>query len=182
MWREPIIYRIPSLFSYEDEVGSPILDPPDVGIAVNAINIDYDGEILQLRLLLTYTFARDFVRAFARIFWAMVVSIENADTGQCETFNLSELGRKTYPDVPTVNFSGNIPDADTPTSFRTGWLGLDLELDVLQPAFHPSLFFTVKLHDFVSNTIGIDLENVMPLFFREGEPVDLKCVDLSDEG
>jgi hypothetical protein len=67
MWREPFIYRIPSLFSYEDETGSPILEPPDVGIAVNAVNMDYDGETLQLRLLLTYTFAQAFVRAFARI-------------------------------------------------------------------------------------------------------------------
>jgi hypothetical protein len=181
MWREPFIYRIPSLFSYEDETGSPILEPPDVGIAVNAVNMDYDGETLQLRLLLTYTFAQAFVRAFARIFWAMVVVIENADTGQCEAFNLSELGRKTYPLTPAENFSKTAAVVETPTSFKTGWLGLDLELDVPRPAFHPSLFISVKLHDVVSNTIAVDLEKVTPVFYKGGEPVDLECADLSDE-
>jgi hypothetical protein len=181
MWSDPIPYQIPSLFFYDEEAGSPIVDPPDVGIAINAINVGYDGEVLQFRLLVTYTLAEDYVRAFARIFWAMVVCIENADTGQCEAFNLSELGRITYPDVPVVNFNGDLAASDVPTSFKTGWVGLDLEIDVPQPAFHPSLFLTVKLHNDVSNTLGIDLENVLPITFKGGEPVVLECADLSDQ-
>jgi len=157
------------------------MEPPDVGIAINAENIDYNGETLSLRMLVTYTFSRDYVRAFARIVWGMAAFIENADTGQCAVFNLSELGRKTYPVVPAVNYSGTVGKTDTPTSYKTGWVGLDLELDVPEPAFHPSLFITVKLHQHVSNTIGIDLENGLPRTFRGGEPVELEYADLSDE-
>ena len=181
MWRNPITYQIPSLFSYDEEAGSPILDPPDTGIAINAVNMDYNGEILQLRLLVTYTLERGYVQAFTRIFWGMVVCVENADTGQWATFNLSELGRKTYPSTPVVNFSATPPPASTPTSFVTGWVGLDLDLEVPLPGFHPNLFVTVKLHEHVSNTIGIDLEKGVPIHFKGGEPVELECADLSDE-
>lgn len=181
MWSDPIVYQIPSLFSYEDETGSPILDPPDVGIAINAVNMSYDGEELHFRLLVTYTLTKEYVSAFERIFWGMVVCVENADSGQSLAFNLSELGRKTYPVIPAVNFSGKVADTDTSTSFKTGWAGLDLEIEVPLPAFHPSLFVTVKLHDHVSNTIGLDLDKMMPIHFKGGEPVDLECADLSDE-
>jgi hypothetical protein len=181
MWHHPIVYRIPSLYSYDEETGSPMLEPPDAGIAISAENIDYNGETLSFRLLVTYTFSRDYVRAFARIVWGMVAFIENADTGQCGMFNLSELGRKRYPVVPALNYSGTIEEAGTPTSYKTGWVGLDLELDVPPPVFHPSLFITVKLHQHVSNTIGIDLENGLQRTFREGEPVELEYADLSDE-
>ena len=76
---------------------------------------------------------------------------------------------------------GFLPTSAGSTSFKTGWAGLDLELEVPLPAFHPSLFVTVKLHDHVSNTIGFDLDEMMPIHFKGGEPVDLECADLSVE-
>ncbi len=181
MWSTPVRYNIPSLFSYEEEPGSPDITPPEVGILINADNLQYDGDLLNFRLLLTYCFSRDFVNAFERLFWAMVVSLENADTGQSVVLNVSEEGRKRYSQIVYPNFKG-FPDQEiTATTFETGWVGLDLEIPVRRPLFHPSFFVTASLQTYISNTIGFDLKEEKIYTYRDGSPFDVELADFSED-
>ncbi|WP_147332798.1 hypothetical protein [Archangium gephyra] len=149
-------YELPSLFTFEQDAGSPVIQAPEVGIRISARDVEYAQDVLRFELLVSCCFPRSYVQSFQRFSQALVFVLEDAAGGRA-TMARTIDPHKRYPAMSGPNFrKPPVVDA-APRSFRTNWMRVPLELPLPVPAWGPSFFVTVLLQEHVSNTLAFDL-------------------------
>jgi hypothetical protein len=162
-------YELPALFTFEKEVGSPVIEAPEVGIRISASDVEYTQEVLRFELLVSYCFPRGYVQAFQRLSQALVFVLEDAAGGRADAGRTVDP-HKRYPAMSGPNFRGPPPVEAAASSFRTSWMRVPFEIPLPTPAWGPSFFVTVLLQQHVSNTLAFDLLNGGVRSFLGGRP------------
>ena len=103
-WSSPLKIETPELFSSINRKGFPTIASGEEGIRVYADKLNYQEGLFSCQLLISYAFARQFISSFKRPGQALIVLIENAETGQCHQMNLTDP-HKRYPSLDGDNYS-----------------------------------------------------------------------------
>jgi len=127
------------------------------GIRLVAENLAYDGSQLSLDVLAAYEFDPAFAAAFQRLSDALVLGVENAETGAAAAVPLIDP-RKTFPARSGPNFQGIRPWPGNKIGLTGGSVIMPLEISVPWSLLDgPSLYLTMFLQRHISNTLAIDL-------------------------
>ena len=158
-----------SLFLFDLTPESPRVEGSE-GIRLAAENLAYDGSQLSLDVLAAYAFAPGFAAAYQRLSDALVLGVENAETGAAAVVPLIDP-RKTFPARPGPNFQGIRPWPGNKIGLTGGSVIMPLEISVPRPLLDgPSLYLTMFLQRHISNTLAIDLAALTVASFMVGEP------------
>jgi len=178
-WNSPLEIAFPELFSSLDRKGFVLLDSKQEGIRIYADKLEYQDGLLSGNLLLTFAFTREFYTSFQRIAKAIVVTIENADTGQCTAIKLIDP-HKVYPGFNGDNYS---PDkAHESQGIKTSYREIPFSLEVVQPGWGPHLFIRAQLQKFSSNTLALDVRDEIGLdSYMDARTHDIIFMDGDDE-
>ena len=178
-WNNPLECAFPDLFSLEDRPEFPLLDAPDTGIRINVDGLDYDGTTLVFNLLVAYSFPRSFIDCFARVDWAMVLTVEDVESGRGLAINLIDP-HKRYDDQADINYTPGEVESE-PTSFMGSFVEVPMAIKIAQPESAPSVFLTVTLQQHNSNTLGLDLLEIKAINYMDGQPADLPLLGEEEE-
>lgn len=177
---KPLSIDFPELFTSLDEGAYARLgDESDEGIRINADDIEYIDGVFSCRLLIEYTFSLKFVSCFQRIQKAIVVSIENAMSGQCTAINLIDP-HKVYPasEGPNFNPLNALEEEGHVTAFREIPLSIELE----RPGWGPHVFMRAQLQDYISNTLAFNFSDTVILSsYLDAKPYTVTLSDEDDE-
>ena len=178
-WNSPLELDFPELFSSLDRKGFALLDSKQEGIRIYADKLEYQDGLLSGNLLLTYAFTRQFYTSYQRIAKAIVVTIENADTGQCTAIKLTDP-HKVYPGFKGDNYS---PDkAHESQGIKTSYREIPFGLEIVQPGWGPHLFIRAQLQKFSSNTLALNISDKVLLdSYMNAHVHDVIFMDEDDE-
>jgi len=171
-WTEPLELEIPDLFLYEPRPEFPSIEPPETGARIRLVELEYDGELLSFRVLITFSVTSWLLDSLRRLEAAFVMSLENAATGQAVAMNLVDP-HKQYELSEGPNFQPRKEPAELDGGDVGGYIEFPVELDAQPPPFEgPSLFVSVSLFSSCSNVVGVDLREVRAISYLDGEPWD----------
>ena len=177
---KPLEVDFHELFTSLDRIAYARLgDESEEGIRINADKVEYVDGIFACHLLIEYTFSLQFVSCFHRMEQAIVISIENASSGQCEMFNLLDP-HKRYPpyDGPNYNPLSMKEEMGCVTAFRE----IPLNIELKRPGWGPHIFIRAQLQDFTSNILAFDLGGTVTLSsFLDAQPYTVTLGDNDDE-
>lgn len=178
-WNSPIEIDFPELFSSLDRKGFALLDSKQEGIRIYADELAYRYGQLSGNLLLTFAFARQFSTSFQRIEQAIVVTIENAETGQSEAIKLTDP-HKVYPALEGRNYN---PDkAHKSQGIKTSYREIPFSISMHQPGWGPHIFIRAQLQMFSSNTLALDISDEVILgSFLNAQEHTVSFIDVDDE-
>lgn len=163
---EPLKIDFPELYSSLDREGFACVEEGEEGIRIYADQLEYDEAVLSFKLLITHAFARPFTTRFERIAKAIVISVEDASTGQCRVINLLDPHKK-YPQYKGLNYN---PDRIAKSQGKkTSYCEIPIEIAMAKPGWGPHLFIRAQLQKFNSNILAINLGDKVELTsFRNG--------------
>ncbi len=159
-----------------DRKDFPVLTSGEEGLRIFADKLNYQDDIFSCQLMISYAFKRQFISQFKRLAQAIVVIIENADTGQYHQMNLNDP-HKVYPALEGDNYNASqITDL---TGVKTSYREIPLVIELSNPGWGPHLFMHVSLQHFVSNTLALDFTDEPVISsYMNGQPF---TINFSDE-
>jgi hypothetical protein len=171
---------MPALFTYEETGRSPRLEVPETGLRINAEELSFDGGVVRLRLLVACCVPRPFHDAFQHFLQAPVVAIESAHTGCAFAARLSDPWKRYRP-RQGPNYRGGASPGGPATRYIKRWINADLEFPAPPAPFEPSVFLTVMLQEYRSNTLGLDLSRIGVVSYVDGTPSEVAISGLPDD-
>lgn len=177
---KPLDIDFPELFtSLDSEAHARLGDEAEEGIRINAENIEYEDGVLTCHLFIEYTFSLKFVSCFQRIQKAIVVSIENAASGQCTAINLIDP-HKVYPPIKEPNFN-SLHASDVP-GHMTAYREMPISIKMERPGWGPHLFIRAQLQGYVSNILAFDFDDKVTLSsYLNEKPYTITLSEADDE-
>lgn len=177
---KPLSIDFPELFTSLDRAAFARLgDESDEGIRINADDIEYTDGVFSCRLLIEYTFSLKFASCFQRLQQAIVVSIENAMSGQCAAINLLDP-HKVYPPSENPNF--NPVNASEEEGHVTAFREIPISIKLERPGWGPHLFIRAQLQDFISNILAFNCSDAVVMSsYLDAKPYTVTLSSEDDE-
>jgi hypothetical protein len=138
---------------------TPTLGLGEAGIRIAAANLDYDEEDQELRLdlFLRFGFPSGLWRSYRTLEWALVVTFEDPSSGAAKAITLRDPFKK-YENEDAENFLGLAEGHDDDGAVDGGFLKVPFRVGIDRGGDQPRLFVRASLRQYVSNTLGLDVD------------------------
>jgi len=149
-----ISYFFTDLYSLEDRFGFPVLDHAFEGIMINVDKIQYDSQKLTFKLLVSYSFCKEFIECFTKIEWSLVLTIDDIEHQSGISFNLQDPSKR-YKGPTTPGYTNKSVDSGSNNGFYERYIEVPISISCPNSSLELSHFLTVSLHEYKSNRIAI---------------------------
>jgi hypothetical protein len=117
--------RVHGPFRTKSAPESPVVEEAEPGLRIALSDVVRDGDRLMLTLLFTYGFPDAYFRAFKDIRRAIVVEVQDVDSGASAVFPLLD---PTKNDLEPMIENFVAPREGPSVSFVCGWAGVPIDL------------------------------------------------------
>lgn len=171
-------YDFTDIFKLTSRVNFPNIVDPEIGVRLNIDNILYDDELLYCSVLISYRLLLSYVEKFPRVDWSMILTVDDIISSKGLIINLRDPNKR-YPFANNIVVSRETTGSSD-ENFLSGYLEVPICIEAIKTKILPSIYFSVYLNNYRSNRIGIDIENLCPLYYVDGEISSLELIENED--
>src|SRR5512145_1780481 len=164
---EPLSAHFVSPINRQMQPESFEFPPMQHGLGLRVDQVNYGASRLRFRALVTCSLPRTRMESFLQLTRAIALFVEDADGGRSWATTFVDPFMRYVP-IDEPNFDPARGAGASPDELCTAWAAADIEVELDEPHFSPSLFVTCQLQGDRSDTIAIDVKHATTTVLPNG--------------